>query len=99
MEPMEGNNKSEGYCIVWTTLPLISVLLPTVGHVGTVDSAGTINDFCGPYFVNKGHFMCGPPRRVWKLDSSQVEVGSYVDAILHAASVYVRRMHIIFADN
>ncbi len=49
--------------------------------------------------VTKGRFMCGPPRRVWHLDSSKIDETAYNNAVDVAARVYEGRMHIIFADN
>lgn len=99
MASSEDGEKNHAYCVVWTTLPLISVLLPTIGHVGISDSSGVMNDFAGPYFVGKGRFMCGPPRRVWKLDTTGLEKETYDEAVGHGASVYERRMHNIVMDN
>lgn len=39
------------YCIVWTPLPLISWLLPFIGHTGIAMSDGVIHDFAGPYTI------------------------------------------------
>lgn len=38
--------------IVWAPLPLLSWILPLVGHVGITDSSGHIWDFAGPYQIN-----------------------------------------------
>ena len=47
----QGKTRSQGdivpprqfpYCIVWTPIPLISWLLPFVGHMGVCSSKGTI---------------------------------------------------------
>lgn len=37
--------------VVWTTLPLISALVPVIGHAGITDSSGVTFDFSGPYQV------------------------------------------------
>jgi hypothetical protein len=39
------------YCVVWTPLPVISWLLPFIGHTGIADSRGCIYDFAG-FFVS-----------------------------------------------
>ena len=39
------------YCIVWTPLPLISWVVPFIGHTGIGTSDGVIHDFAGPYFI------------------------------------------------
>lgn len=43
--------------------------------------------------------MCGPPRRVWHLDISRIDVSLYNDAVDVASRVYEGRMHNIIADN
>lgn len=51
------------FCLVWTQLPLISWILPMIGHVGLCDSKGTIYDFAGTQFVNTGKLSFGHPLR------------------------------------
>lgn len=51
------------HCIVWTPIPVISWVLPFVGHMGVCDSNGLIYDFAGPYFVNRGALSFGSPTR------------------------------------
>lgn len=45
----EINFKSHRYpfCIVWTPIPLITWLLPFIGHMGIATSMGRIRDFAG----------------------------------------------------
>jgi transmembrane protein 222 len=38
-------------CIVWTPLPLISWVLPFIGHTGIGGSDGVLHDFQGPYSI------------------------------------------------
>ena len=38
-------------CLVWTPLPIVTALLPFVGHAGIVASDGTIHDFAADYVV------------------------------------------------
>jgi len=35
------------FCLVWTPIPLITWLLPFVGHMGIATSQGIIRDFAG----------------------------------------------------
>lgn len=51
------------YCIVWTPLPVISWLLPFVGHVGVGREDGVIVDFAGPNFVSVDNFAFGAVAR------------------------------------
>lgn len=50
-------------CIVWTPLPVISWLLPFVGHVGIGREDGVIVDFAGPNFVSVDNFTFGSVAR------------------------------------
>lgn len=55
------------FSIVWTPLPLISWLLPFVGHLGIADSRGVIYDFAGPFTISVDSFAFGAPVRVLRL--------------------------------
>ena len=60
------------YCIVWTRLPLISSIFPTIGHTGICDSIGIINDFAGPYFISINDFAFGKTYQYVKLNKYQI---------------------------
>ena len=45
------NSRYPNY-IVWTPLPLITAILPCIGHVGICTSDGIIHDFSGPYYIS-----------------------------------------------
>ena len=47
------------YCIVWTPIPLITYLFPSIGHTGIGTSSGIIHDFAGSFFVNMDDFAFG----------------------------------------
>lgn len=47
------------YSLVWGPLPLITQLIPFIGHLGIADSQGRIHDFHGPYYVAVDNFMVG----------------------------------------
>ncbi|KAG6494726.1 protein RTE1-HOMOLOG-like [Zingiber officinale] len=50
-------------CIVWTPLPLISWLIPFIGHIGICREDGVILDFAGPNFVSVDNFAFGAVAR------------------------------------
>ena len=54
-------------CVVWTPLPLITWILPFIGHMGICDSRGIIHDFAGPYFVSRDNMAFGNPVKFWYL--------------------------------
>ncbi|KAJ8464665.1 hypothetical protein OPV22_027217 [Ensete ventricosum] len=55
-------------CIVWTPLPVISWLIPFIGHIGICREDGVILDFAGPNFVCVDHFAFGAVARYVKLN-------------------------------
>jgi hypothetical protein len=54
-------------CVVWTPIPLITWVLPFVGHMGVCDSAGVCRDFAGPYYVSEGNLAFGVATRSFSL--------------------------------
>ncbi len=50
-QTMDPENARFPHCIVWTPLPLISWILPFIGHTGIAMSDGVIHDFAGPYTI------------------------------------------------
>ncbi|ONH96988.1 hypothetical protein PRUPE_7G163300 [Prunus persica] len=50
-------------CIVWTPLPVISWLIPFIGHIGICREDGVILDFAGPNFVCVDNFAFGAATR------------------------------------
>lgn len=88
------------FAITWTPIPLITWLVPFVGHMGICDSRGVVYDFAGPYAIGIDGMAFGKPARVLTLDPaltrkddgrSAVEVwDGGVDA---GCDVYCHRMH------
>ncbi|XP_069051592.1 transmembrane protein 222 isoform X1 [Lepisosteus oculatus] len=90
------------YCIVWTPIPVLSYLLPFIGHMGICTSTGVIRDFAGPYFVSEDNMAFGKPTKYWKLNVNKVYAGgsSAWDTAVHDASEeYKHRMHNLCCDN
>ncbi|PKA62803.1 Protein RTE1-like [Apostasia shenzhenica] len=61
-------------CIVWTPLPIISWLVPFIGHVGIAREDGVILDFAGPYFVSVDNFAFGAVTRYIQLSREKCSV-------------------------
>ena len=59
-------------CVVWCPIPLVTWLLPPVGHLGICYSSGLVTDFLGPRFVHRGSLGFGAVCRYWRLDPSKV---------------------------
>lgn len=55
------------FCVVWTPIPLLSWVLPFVGHVGICDSLGRVYDFQGDYRIGNDHLLFGRPVKYWDL--------------------------------
>eukprot|EP00770_Monocercomonoides_exilis_P013147 MONOS_13091.1-p1 / transcript=MONOS_13091.1 / gene=MONOS_13091 / organism=Monocercomonoides_exilis_PA203 / gene_product=transmembrane protein / transcript_product=transmembrane protein / location=Mono_scaffold00777:8050-8393(-) / protein_length=86 / sequence_SO=supercontig / SO=protein_coding / is_pseudo=false len=51
------------FAIVWTSIPMITWILPFIGHVGICDSQGRVWDFAAPYFVGVDNMAFGRPRK------------------------------------
>ncbi len=61
------------FCVVWTPLPLITWLLPFIGHMGICTSEGVIRDFAGPYFVSEDDMAFGWPTRYMIMDPGKAQ--------------------------
>ena len=52
------------FCILWSPLPIITWIIPIIGHLGIADSRGVISDFQGSYYVgDRGRMAFGRPTR------------------------------------
>ncbi|XP_070671301.1 protein RTE1-HOMOLOG-like isoform X2 [Malus domestica] len=58
-------------CIVWTPLPVISWLVPFVGHIGICREDGVILDFAGPNFVCVDNFSFGAATRYIQINKEK----------------------------
>jgi len=55
--------------ILWSPIPLITWVLPFVGHLGIADSRGVASDFQAPYQVgDSGRMLFGNPTRALRID-------------------------------
>lgn len=58
-------------CIVWTPLPVISWLIPFIGHTGICREDGVILDFAGPNFVCVDNFAFGAVARYIQINKDK----------------------------
>ena len=65
-------------CIVWTPLPVISWLIPFVGHIGICREDGVILDFAGPNFVCVDNFAFGAVTRYIQISKEKVRVPNFI---------------------
>lgn len=61
------------YCLVWTSVPLITTILPCFGHTGITDSHGTIFDFGYSRYVSRDALSYGGLKKVVQLFPSDAE--------------------------
>ncbi|KAK9803202.1 hypothetical protein WJX73_002787 [Symbiochloris irregularis] len=59
------------YCLVWCPIPVLSWLLPFVGHMGICTSTGKILDFAASFYVSADAMAFGNPTRYWQLDPAR----------------------------
>ena len=67
--------------VTWTPLPLITWILPFIGHTGICGSDGVIHDFAGPYYVSEDDFAFGETHKYVQLDIPASEVGKFNEDI------------------
>eukprot|EP00262_Sarcandra_glabra_P002490 TRINITY_DN1283_c0_g1_i1.p1 TRINITY_DN1283_c0_g1~~TRINITY_DN1283_c0_g1_i1.p1 ORF type:complete len:230 (+),score=27.59 TRINITY_DN1283_c0_g1_i1:79-768(+) len=61
-------------CIVWTPLPVISWLVPFIGHIGICREDGVILDFAGPNFVCVDNFAFGSVARYIQINKEKCRI-------------------------
>ena len=87
------------YCIVWTPIPLITYLFPSLGHTGIGTSGGIIHDFAGSFFVSVDDFAFGKPTKYVKLELTEQEKYNWDRAIEKGDNKYNMEEHNIFINN
>ncbi|KAH7821559.1 putative Protein of unknown function (DUF778) [Monocercomonoides exilis] len=66
LERENGNKDRFPFGIVWNAIPVISWLVPILGHVGICDSQGRIWDFQKTDKVGINHMQYGRPMKIWR---------------------------------
>ena len=87
------------FCIVWTPIPFITYLFPSIGHTGIGTSSGIIHDFAGSFFVSVDDFAFGKPTKYIKLKLSEQEKYNWDRAIEKGDNKYKSEEHNIFINN
>ncbi len=87
------------YCIVWTPIPLLTYIIPSIGHVGIATSSGVIHDFAGSFFVSVDDFAFGKPTKYIQLDLSEQEKYEYDRAIEKGDNKYNMEEHNLCMNN
>eukprot|EP00826_Nyctotherus_ovalis_P048129 TRINITY_DN5635_c0_g2_i6.p1 TRINITY_DN5635_c0_g2~~TRINITY_DN5635_c0_g2_i6.p1 ORF type:complete len:194 (-),score=38.17 TRINITY_DN5635_c0_g2_i6:185-766(-) len=87
------------YCIVWTPIPLLTWLIPWIGHMGIATSRGVIHDFAGSYFISVDDFAFGSTHKYYQLDISDEQRAEYDRAIREADDNYREQAHNLCCNN
>ena len=87
------------YCIVWTPIPIITYIIPSIGHSGIGDSNGIIHDFAGSFFVSVNNFAFGKPTKYFKLELTKQEKSNYDKAIEKADNKFNKEEHNLLRNN
>ena len=87
------------YCIVWTPIPLLTYLIPSIGHTGIGNSSGIIHDFAASFFVSVDDFAFGKPTKYIQLELTEQEKYDWDRAILKGDNRYNMEEHNIFMNN
>ena len=87
------------YCIVWTPIPCVTWLFPSIGHAGICTSEGVIYDFAGPYYVSVDNMAFGNPTKYIFLDLDPKECERYDDAIEEGKDDYTQQMYSFCCNN
>ncbi|KAL6264655.1 hypothetical protein P5V15_004755 [Pogonomyrmex californicus] len=89
------------FCIVWTPLPILTYILPFIGHMGIATSAGVIRDFAGHYYVSEDNMAFGKPTKYWQLDYTKAKGGihGWDAGVAEASEIYKTKMHNLCCDN
>ena len=87
------------YCIVWTPIPVLTYIIPSIGHTGIGNSNGIIHDFSSSFFVSVDDFAFGKPTKYIQLELTEQEKYDWDRAILKGDNKYNMEEHNIFVNN
>ena len=87
------------YCIVWTPIPFLTYLIPSIGHAGIADSEGVIHDFALTFYINIDDFSFGKPTKYFQLELSDKERYDYDKAIQKGDLKFNKERHNLFLNN
>ena len=87
------------HCIVWTPIPFLTYIIPSIGHTGIATSEGIIHDFAGSFYVNIDEMSFGKPTKYYQLDLDDREKYEYDKAIEKGDLKYNQERHNLFWNN
>jgi transmembrane protein 222 len=112
LEPVKIAPRTDHFpvCVVWTPLPLLSWLVPFVGHLGIATSDGTLHDFAGSYYIRKHptSLAFGPVCKYVPIDLAHIKQALHSDysptfvwdrAVQEADHEYEHMTHNLLCNN
>lgn len=87
------------FCVVWAPLPVVTWLLPFIGHLGVTDSEGVIYDFAGSYTIGRDNFLFGVPTRYVQLEIAADQASRWDEAVAKGCAEYSLHSYNFFLDN
>ena len=99
MYKIDPKRKRFPYCIVWTPLPLITSLIPCIGHTGICTSEGIAHDFAGSYAIGVDNLAYGETHKYVQLDLSEKERNEWDKAIEKADQKFEKMEHNLITNN
>ena len=80
-------------------MPIITWIIPFIGHTGICMDDGTIHDFAGPYTISVDEFSFGKPLKYvpWKIDVTYKD--KWNQTVIRADKVFEKTMHNLFTNN
>ena len=87
------------YCIVWTPIPFLTYIIPSIGHTGIETSSGVIHDFASSFFISVDDFAFGKPTKYYQLDLNEQEQYEFDRAIEKADNKYNMKEHNLCFNN
>lgn len=97
--PLDVSKSRFPYAIVWSPIPLLTWILPFVGHMGICNSEGKIFDFAGPYTIGVDQMAFGCPTRYLLLKPRKAVAKSWDEALAGGCAIYSERVHNLCCDN
>ena len=87
------------YCIVWTPIPILTYIIPSIGHAGIGNSNGILHDFASSFFVSVDDFAFGKPTKYIELELTEQEKYDWDRAILKGDNKYNMEVHNLCVNN
>lgn len=87
------------FAIVWTHLPVVTLICPCIGHVGINGSVGDTHDFGASHYISLSHLTFGEPLQYVPLQIEPSESPAFDAAIRSADAEFTSRDHECMTNN